>query len=295
MLLAAAQITARQGELTAVFQAEHARPPTPVEALALAQQANLETRRRKHEPRSLGQQRAAWRAEAIAELGSPDAVAAMLERVVRATPAPHAASAEWTNAAADRVIETVESARATWQVWHLRAEAFRVIRGERLPASELDATVDRLVATAVARCVPIRSGDGIRKPAALRRPDGRSVCDIAGGQRYTSARIVAAERVIIEASQSRNGRGVDQRLIEIALLESTPNGTALTTGQAQLVRELAGSGLRLQLALAPAGTGRTTAIAVLAHAWPDGAGDPTCPATRSPSPAGRPPASATSS
>jgi len=42
---------------------------------------------------------------------------------------------------------------------------------------------------------------------------------------------------------------------------------ALNPGQAALVRELATSGSRLQLALAPAGTGKTTAMAVLARAW----------------------------
>ena len=39
----------------------HGRPPTPVEAVALAQQANLETREAKHEPRSEAEQRTTWR------------------------------------------------------------------------------------------------------------------------------------------------------------------------------------------------------------------------------------------
>ena len=47
-----AQINVRRGELAVQFQHEHGRPPTPVEALQLAQQATLETRDAKHEPRS---------------------------------------------------------------------------------------------------------------------------------------------------------------------------------------------------------------------------------------------------
>ena len=39
------------------FQHDHGRPPTPVEALQLAQQATLETRDAKHEPRTLTEQR----------------------------------------------------------------------------------------------------------------------------------------------------------------------------------------------------------------------------------------------
>ena len=48
----------RQGVLAARFQRDHGRPPTPVEALQLAQQATLETRDAKHEPRTLTEQRA---------------------------------------------------------------------------------------------------------------------------------------------------------------------------------------------------------------------------------------------
>ena len=47
-----ARIETRRGELAATFQAEHGRPPTPIEAIKLAQQATLETRDAKHAPRS---------------------------------------------------------------------------------------------------------------------------------------------------------------------------------------------------------------------------------------------------
>ena len=68
----------RQGELAARFQRDHGRPPTPVEALQLAQQATLETREAKHEPRSLAEQRAAWHTQAAETLGGPDAVQTMI-------------------------------------------------------------------------------------------------------------------------------------------------------------------------------------------------------------------------
>jgi hypothetical protein len=44
-----------------------------VEALQLAQQATLETRDAKHEPRSLAEQRTVWHAQAAETLGGPDA------------------------------------------------------------------------------------------------------------------------------------------------------------------------------------------------------------------------------
>ncbi|HMI34440.1 MAG TPA: MobF family relaxase, partial [Propionibacteriaceae bacterium] len=70
-----AHINIRRGELAIQFQHDHGRPPTPDEALHLAQQATLETRDAKHEPRSLIEQRATWRNEAAAVLGSGEAVA----------------------------------------------------------------------------------------------------------------------------------------------------------------------------------------------------------------------------
>src|SRR5829696_4952490 len=57
-------IETRRGELGIQFQEDHGRPPTPVEALQLAQQATLETRDAKHEPRSLAEQRTTWLNEA---------------------------------------------------------------------------------------------------------------------------------------------------------------------------------------------------------------------------------------
>ena len=59
-----ASIQIRCGELAAEFQNCHGRPPTPVESLKLAQQATLETRDAKHEPRTLTEQKAAWLTQA---------------------------------------------------------------------------------------------------------------------------------------------------------------------------------------------------------------------------------------
>src|SRR5215203_6794975 len=71
-----AHINTCRGELAIQFQQDHGRPPTPVEALHLAQQATLETRDAKHEPRSLTEQRTTWLIEAQPR---PEAVAAMVQ------------------------------------------------------------------------------------------------------------------------------------------------------------------------------------------------------------------------
>ena len=55
--------------------------------------------------------------------------------------------------------------------------------------------------------------------------------------------------------------------MDLALLEMAANGSALDAGQTSMVRQMCTSGARLQLAIAPAGAGKTTAMRVLALAW----------------------------
>ena len=69
-----------------------------------------------------------------------------------------------------------------------------------------------------------------------------------------------------------DGRTVDAVAVDLALLEAAANGMALDAGQAALVRSMATSGARLQLAIAPAGSGKTTALRALTQAWVEGGG-----------------------
>jgi ATP-dependent exoDNAse (exonuclease V) alpha subunit len=61
-------------------------------------------------------------------------------------------------------------------------------------------------------------------------------------------------------------------VVDLALLEMAANGTALDTGQVSLVRQMCTSGARLQLAIAPAGAGKTTAMRALTLAWTEDGG-----------------------
>ena len=84
---------------------------------------------------------------------------------------------------------------------------------------------------------------------------------------------MAAERRILAAAALGDGRTVDDTSIGVALAETHANhGLQLNHGQVALVRDMATSGARLQLALAPAGTGKTTAMAALAAAWRNSGG-----------------------
>src|SRR5215204_3389250 len=265
-----AHINIRRGELAIQFQQDHGRPPTPVEALHLAQQATLETRDAKHEPRSLAEQRATWLGEAATVLGSSEAVASM----VQAALAPPAAvtttpDSHWVAQTADHILAVMEASRSSWQTWHVRAEAQRQVRTIDVPAEHAAALVDLLVDEVLDRrsVALIAPADVIEEPGALRRVDGSSVYTVAGAALYTSTRILEAEARLVAAAGRRDGTVVEETAVDLALLEMAANGSALDAGQASLVRQMCASGARLQLAIAPAGAGKTTAMRALVLAW----------------------------
>jgi len=176
---------------------------------------------------------------------------------------------DWVAGTAEQVLATVASSRATWQQAHVRAEAERVVRTANLPLARVDAAVERIVAAALspAWSLPLGVHEPVSEPAALRRRDGTSVYATAGAQLFTSPAVVAAEQALLALARRTGGRVVSAEALELALLETAARGTCLNPGQVAMVRELAGSGRLTQLALAPAGTGKTTAMAVLAAAW----------------------------
>ena len=276
-----AAIQARRGELATTFQDDHGRPPSVVEAIQLAQQATLETRDAKHEPRTLTEQRAVWREQAQDVLGGPHGVTNMITSALsarrtgdRVATGSVTVDAAWIRETAHRVRDEIAARRSTWQVWHVRGEAHRQIRAANLPAAQVEAVVDLVTdhtLTLASVCLT-PSGDGIQEPPELRRQDGSSVYEIAGSAVYTSQDILTAEQRLVHTAGLVDGHRASQDAVALALLEQAANGATLNPGQTALVTGMATSGNRLQLAIAPAGTGKTTAMRALAAAWVEDGG-----------------------
>lgn len=268
-----ADIEDQAAQLATEFRDRHGRPPTGLEMIHLAQQANLATRQAKHEPRTLAEQRATWRYQADQHLGA-DGVDQMIRQALTPHPQPSIEiGGEWLGRIAARVTAEVEASRATWQGWHVRAEALRQLAGLPIAPEQVEPIVDQIVDCVLhTTSFPLDLDEDVAEPDVLRRRDGHSVYQLAGATTYSSGRIIAAERRLLSTAALTDGRSIDPALVEIALLESVANGVSLNEGQARLVRELATSGRRLQLAIAPAGTGKTTALTVLANAWTSSGG-----------------------
>ena len=183
-------------------------------------------------------------------------------------------NAQWVKDAAGRVLAAMEEHRSTWQIWHVRAEAQRQVRAVELQAEQSERLVDLLVGEVLGnRSVSLaRPNDGITEPAVLQRSDGTSVYTVAGSELFTSTRILDAEQRLVATAGRYDGHAISPAAVDVALLEATANGVALNAGQVALVRQMATSGARLQLAIAPAGTGKTTAMQTLAAAWTEAGG-----------------------
>ncbi|GAA4884645.1 MobF family relaxase [Serinicoccus chungangensis] len=295
-------IEARQRELTSTFRADHGRNPTAIELLALAQQANLETRPDKHEPRSEAEQRQTWREQATTVLVDAGQTP---EEVVTA-----AVGAGWgrnqgrdrgrgrdvssvaghgvgtlqqgrfrgrvqgragdvrPQVVAARVLAVLEGSRATWQIWHVRAETLRQLRTAQVPLDKLEAyqrDVQRWVLQGFS--VPVGVPPDLGEPEVLRRPDGQSAHTVHGSQAYTSRAILAAEDELLALGLRRDGRQADPVIVEDVLAAQSADRPILDRSQAALVRNLATSGCRVQVALAPAGAGKTAALRVLTRSW----------------------------
>ena len=269
------RIVARQAELAASFLAAHGRPPTPVEAIALAQQATLETREAKHEPRPLTEQRTTWLTQAGQLLGGIRAVRNMTDRALHPAPVePVVFDQEWFEEAAQKIVNRVEQNRSAWQSWHVCAEASRIIRDAGVPTANIDAFMEWLTRRVLdSYSIPLSPpDDGPSEPDDLRRSNGDSVYTVAGSRLYTSVRILEAEQRIVANAGRLGGRTVSDPEVDLALLETAANGVELNTGQVMLVRDMATSGRRVQLAIAPAGSGKTTAMQALARAWTNSGG-----------------------
>ena len=149
------QITSRTAELVAAFEADHERPPTVTEKLDLAQQATLDTRAAKHEPRSEAEQRAAWRAQANHILGVGGVDRMLAE--VWAQPLEQRSTFDdrFMNDTARRVVGVVESERSAWTVWHVRSEVLRQVRAAGLSVGLIESIVAAITDRALVLSVPI--------------------------------------------------------------------------------------------------------------------------------------------
>ena len=263
-----AAITARTEQLIDEFAAEHGRQPDKKTRLALAQQATLETRIPKSQAITRDELREQWRGHLGAEAEQiQQEIAAQLEVDSDAvsdtalTQEEHGASVDVDQVAAEIVMEL--SARQS--VWNRNHVSTRV---NMWAAAQPDLVSDELrhdVLDAALTKASISITPDVATPALpeLLNPDGSSIYSPPAARLYTSAQVLEAEDLLVDAAHDINLPAATQEVFDTVVGEQE---LQLDAGQIALARQVATSDQVLTVGIGPAGAGKTTAMRVATQA-----------------------------
>jgi conjugative relaxase-like TrwC/TraI family protein len=257
----AQQVEVARANGIVAFRREHGREPTPKELLEIGKRAQYGTRAAKQAPTTLTDHLNRWHtfAAAIIDPEKLDGLAAQ----VFSENGEHLSEVD-NDEVAILTRLAVSDSHSHWNRWNVEAEAHRQTAHLRVPADQRAALVTRVAD------VVINSGDTVAlqapalvaEPRQLQRRSGESVFIEHNSQRYTTEQTFREEAALVAWAQRRGGHRLTDQTVTTAM-----QGTRLNPGQRHMITEFAQSGQRLQLALAPAGAGKTTAMRVLAEAW----------------------------
>ncbi len=268
-----AAIATSYEQMVAAYRAKHGHEPPRSEQYQLAQAATLATRTAKEPGRPLTERVRDWRARAVELLGSTDAMQQRLAAALHRPPTQPTLLLDdraITRDAVDRVLVLLGERRATWTVFHVLAEATRVVR--TLPAvqdgtwSATDAA--QAVATATLRAsLRLTPTDPLPVPAALARADGASIYSQHGTTTYTSQQVLDAEADLLRAAEARGSLIVPAGGFEAAVADvQIDSRRRMDAHQIAMARRFACNGEQLAVGIGPAGAGKTTAMRALAAA-----------------------------
>ncbi|WP_433662709.1 MobF family relaxase [Nocardia sp. CA-128927] len=174
---------------------------------------------------------------------------------------------------AEEVAATVARRRATWTEANIYSAA-----DERVGLCDFDSdTAQRAAVEEIVQAV--RDGHSIQLtidpdpvPAAIARRNGESEFTVTGAIRYTSEEVLAAEHRLLDAANTATQHylphtAVDAAIAEVERSQPRQRRPHLNAAQRAIAHHLCTSGMALTAAIGPAGSGKTTAMAVVSRAW----------------------------
>jgi len=267
----AGQIAACHDDQLRAFRTAHGRSPTPVEAMRLRHQATLSTRPAKTHA-SLAELTATWRARADRHVPAT-AQTAWVSSLAGRNDLPLLRADDLAGPilddAAATVLDTVAEVHATFSRMNLQAEAHRILHGVRFATPEQRiAVAETITDLATQRAVTLTPPSELHVPARYRRPDGTSRLHPQTRIVYTTQTLLDAEARLLDAGRDRSAPTVAIGTVA-ALCERPLPGRPhpLSVDQAVAVEAIATSGRSVDLLVGPAGTGKSTTMAGLRHAW----------------------------
>ncbi len=248
------QIHCAEQDWATGFAADHGRAPSRVETTRARQHLARATRPPKT-IHALGDLFADWanRARALTGLEPQDLAARALQGTYGRALHARDVGPEVREALATGAVAAVSTRRSVWTTWNLGAEALRASKLLRMASpTERLALVNAITTDAAASCVHLDN---------TRDPDRRRV----GEDLYTTVELLAAEKTLIDATETRvhdnrTRRGAGELRAEQHLAGLAPD-------QRVAVEAIIDSGHLLDAMVGPAGSGKTTALAALTRFW----------------------------
>jgi len=260
------QIDEAMTAVMARFTATHGRGPNRIEITRLRQQVTRATRPAK-KVQPLRDLLTRWRHRAQQATGRT--AEELTAQVLRGSQVHPLRVGDVAGVAIETLAEWalagVRERRATWTRWNVLAETTRLTKG-LLAASPDDrlAILDTITDAVLARCVSLEAPEVFSATGRYARPDGGSVFDRPGEHTWTDQVILDAEQRLLTSAADTTAPTV--RVPDEALALPGIN-RRLADDQEAAVRQVVGSGRRVDLLVGPAGSGKTTTLAALRRAW----------------------------
>ncbi|MEU7222313.1 MobF family relaxase [Streptomyces chrestomyceticus] len=267
-----ADIKRRTGELVEEYRRTHRREPSAKKMYAIAKQAAQDGRPDKKKAEPLTVLRARWRDQAVETLGRKrvDTLLHSAREAARKMQPGRAAAAHVDlDAAARQVLDVVSEERSVWGRRQVLAEAqrwvTRTFKGAEPDRDLVDRITDQVLTDG---SVEITPPDPNPQFAPLQRADGTSVYRHRETELYTSTEVLAAEDRIVAAARTSVIPAVTRETyehVEDAYQQAHPD-RPLDAGQRAMARTFATSERLVEVAIGPAGAGKTTSMRVAADA-----------------------------
>lgn len=276
------EISAALEQVTAQFVAEHGYAPSEKQLIQLAQQATLATRPAKEGVHSLEELHAEWVAQAHAlrvqgvdlpvegELAEKlkKASAEYEQNILQAKRQQAYEAPVQEHAAA--IVARLEESRSTWRRTHVNAEILRYVREASLNEKQDAALLGSIREHLDAQMLSLHAQSRRLTPREFMRADGTSQYQKINHELFTSERVLAAERAILDAATRAVIPASSLDVFEIEAekrrAELALQGYALPEGQERMAREFATSDKLLVVGIGAAGAGKTSSTRLAVNA-----------------------------
>ena len=263
------EIEVRRDELVAEYRAKYQRMPDARAMYSLYQQANLDTREGKAEPKSLAEMRAQWRTRAAEILGSDQAVDGVVAAALSPVQTIPIRTLESITDEAQVVLSRLADKRSRWQAPHIISAAEAHLAGFTFATNDdhRDA-VDELVAHVEAASIAMPKAELPPLPDALTRRDGEFILTGHGTLKHTAQAVLDAENALLAATDEPTAHIVEQTVLDRTIADNAAaTGRTLNAGQRELAEHFIGSGALVAVGIGLVGTGKTTSMKAVVDTW----------------------------